>query len=254
MKAIRIVAAHGARETLRNQTFVTALCFSGVLLYVSVLLGALAVDQEVRVLADFGLSFIELMGLLLVVFGAANGILREMDTKTIYLVLSRPVPRAAFLLGRYLGLLASAALAVGAMALAHLSLLFLRGWAWNEAYCLALFGILLKLAIASALAMLLALISTSLLSALTMTGVVWILGHFLPELRFLVRRLPEAWLRPFFQGFGLLLPNLQLLNFRDRLDWPGFHGFAIAAGAGYALSYAASCLALAYGLFRKREF
>ena len=253
MKTPRILALHVLREHLRSQGFLTALGFAGVLIYVSVLLGALAVDQEVRVLEDFGLSFIELMGLALVVFGAANGIVKELETKTIYLILSRPVSRGGFLLGRYLGLLLSAALAVGAMSLVHLSLLFLKGWSWQPAYALAILGILLKLTLSTALALFLALLSTSVLSAVVMTGIAWILGHFIPEMRFMIEKAPNVWSRLALSGISRVIPDLQLLNFRDRLEAAG-QGHWLALGAGYALLYSSACLVLAYGLFRKREF
>src|SRR5262252_8732874 len=100
---VRTLAWSQWREQWRNRSFLVALIFSGVLIYASLLLGALSVDQELRALVDFGQSFIELMGLGLVVFGAATGILREMETKTLYLILTRPVPRWSYLLGRYLG-------------------------------------------------------------------------------------------------------------------------------------------------------
>jgi len=96
---VGILALGQWREQWRNRSFLVALFFAGILIYASFLLGTLAVDQETRALLDFGLSFIELMGLGLAVFGAATGILREMETKTIYLVLTRPIPRWVYLLG-----------------------------------------------------------------------------------------------------------------------------------------------------------
>ncbi|MBI4386129.1 MAG: ABC transporter permease [Elusimicrobia bacterium] len=234
-----------------------AVLFSGVLLYMSVLMGVLAVDQEVRVLLDFGLSFIELMAFAMAAFGAASGVLREMETKTIYLILSRPVPRAAFLSGRCLGLIGSTGAAVLAMVLVHLSLLWLKGWPGQWSYAAALYGIGLKLIIAVVVGILFSLLSTSTLSALTMTTIVWTLGHFIPEIEFLLPRGAGGPAAVFLQAGAYLLPNLQLLNFRDRLDapplaMPGGELFWIAAG--YTLFYSTACFGLAYALFRKREF
>src|SRR3974390_1576766 len=135
---IVILSLNQWREQWRNRSFLIALFFAGILLYASVLLGMLAVDQETRALLDFGQSFIELMGLGLAAFGAATGILREMETKTLYMVLTRPVPRWAYLLGRYFGLLLTTFSAVLLMTAIHLVVLLWRGWHWQWIYFLGI--------------------------------------------------------------------------------------------------------------------
>ncbi|MBI4422398.1 MAG: ABC transporter permease [Elusimicrobia bacterium] len=253
METIRILAWSGLHEQWRNRAYQVAMLFAGVMLYLSLLLGMLAVDQELRALLDFGLSFIELMALGTAIFGAATGILREIETKAIYLVLSRPVTRLQYLVGRYLGLVLSMAVATLLMAAIHGSLLLARGWDWRWDYLLALLGILLKVSVATALATLFALFSSSALSALAITFIVWTLGHFLPEMRFLAQR-------GNFPSIPLLvmtrvLPDLQLFNFRERIDVPPavFGGEAVALAGAYAAVYAAVCLGLAYALIRRKD-
>src|SRR3974390_903863 len=135
---IGILSLNQWREQWRNRSFQVALFFAGILIYASILLGALAVDQETRALLDFGQSFIELMGLGMAAFGAATGILREIETKTIYMVLTRPVPRWAYLLGRYFGLLLTTFSAVLLMTAIHLVVLLWRGWHWQWIYFLGI--------------------------------------------------------------------------------------------------------------------
>lgn len=253
MTAAWVLAAQTLRERLRDRSLQAAAVFAGVLLYMSLILGALAVDQELRVLLDFGLGFIELMALGMAAFSAATSLLQEIETKTIYLILTRPVPRWAFLAGRWLGLWLASACAVGAMCAMHLTLLLIKGWPFSAAYLLAAGGILLKLAVATALATLLALSTTSAQTALTITAIVWTLGHFIPEIRFLSGRSGAAG--ALLAGASRLLPNLQLLNYRDRLDVPG--GALAAApgwlGPAYAAAYAGLCLGAAYLFLRRKE-
>lgn len=253
MNRLAILALSGLREQLRNRSYQLALVFAGVMIYLSLLLGMLAVDQELRALLDFGLSFIELMALAAAIFGAATGILREMETKAIYLILTRPVTRLEYLVGRYLGIVLSTAAAVLLMAAVHVALLFMRGWEFRPDYLLALFGIGLKVTVAAAIATLLALFSTSALSALTITGVLWTLGHFLPEMRFLAQGggFPSVPLAVAMK----VAPNLQLLNFRERLDVSAsaWTGEPVAFAVGYTALYSAVCLALAYSLLRTRD-
>lgn len=254
MTKVRVLALSGLQEQWRNRAYQVAMLFGGVMLYLSVLLGMLAVDQELRALLDFGLSFIELMAIGAAIFASATGILREMETKSIYLILSRPVTRLEFLVGRYLGIVLSMTLATLLMAAVHVSLLKARGWGFQADYLLALLGIVLKLGVATAIATFFALFSTSALSALGTTAILWTLGHFIPEMRFLAQRgsFPVVPLLVLMR----LLPNLQLFNFRDRLEVPEsvFAGEPVALAVVYAVAYSSVCIALAYALIRRKDF
>ncbi|MFA6092802.1 MAG: hypothetical protein WCU88_05900 [Elusimicrobiota bacterium] len=244
------IARHSFQEQLRGRFFLVAVLFGGLLLYMSLLLGTLAADQELRALLDFGLSAAELLATASAVFAVSSGLLRDMETKTLYLVLSRPVRRPAYLFGRWLGINAAAFCAALLMVLLHLLLLLSKGWVWEPAYAGAVCGILLKVALTSSLAALLAMVSTSTLSGLLMTAVFWTLGHFTLEMRQLLER--EAW-RAKLIGFTVyLVPNLGLLNFRDQ--WGAGSREMLAFAAGYTALYAAACLTMTAWLFRKKEF
>ena len=251
MNELRILSTHAFREQLRSRFFAVSLVFGGLLIYMSVLLGTLAADQELRVLQDFGFSAIELLTTAAVAYAAASGLILEMEAKTIYLIFCRPVSRPAYIAGRWLGLMLSAACAIALMASMHLLLLFVKGWRWESSYLLVLAGIGLKVAVTGALAALLALISTSVISGLLMTGVFWTLGHFVEEMRFLLAQ-PSLKTRA-LSAVVYLVPNLQLFNFRDRLGDPHL-GASVFFALAYAPLYAAACLLLTMLLFRRREF
>lgn len=254
MTAAFVLALNAWRELWRSRFIAVVALFGGVLVYLSLLLGALAGDVEMRVLLDVGLAVMELMTCGAVAYCAATGLIQEMEQKTLYLVLSRPVPRPAFLLGRTLGTLAAAATAGAAMLAALAVLLALKGPLPAADLALAFWGLLLKLAVTAAAATLLALISTSVLSAMTMTGIVWVLGHFVAELRFLAER-GTGLVTAFVAPAAYVLPNFALLNYRDRLHAaPGGAGEALVWGLLYALLYSAVCLGLTAALFRRREF
>ncbi|MBI5629370.1 MAG: ABC transporter permease subunit [Elusimicrobia bacterium] len=251
MRNVWIIAFNSWQENLRSRFYMLAVIFGGVTLYVSLLLGLLAADQELRVLLDFGLSFIELMALAGAAYGAATIILREMETKTIYLILTRPVSRGQYLLGRFIGLLLSILASMLLMAAAHLSLLFVKGWEWQWGYFLALWGSFLKVSLAAALTTFMALFSSSALTALCISAILWSLGHFLPEIRFMI-----AWgsARAAMVPLTILsyvIPNLQLLNYRDHLG-SGQQAFFVPLA--YAAAYAGVWLGLACLYLRKKEF
>ncbi|MBI4056348.1 MAG: ABC transporter permease [Elusimicrobia bacterium] len=250
-----VLARNVFKEQIRIRAFQLILIFGGGALYAALLLGALAVDQEIRVLLDFGLGFMELMALIVAIFGAATSILKEIELKTIYLILSRPVTRTEYLLGRYLGLILTVFLSMLAMSLLHLSILFLKGWPWNPLYPLLVLLSYLKICVIAALGTLLAMLSTSILSAISLTFIFWTLGHFLTEVRFLIQK-SQGIVVWFLKPLSFLIPNLQIFNLRDR--WEAISQMTplstLNLSLSYTLLYSSACLFLAQWLLRRKEF
>lgn len=244
---------HVLQEQWKNRFFQLILIFAGVMLYSALLLGAMAVEQELRVLTDFGLGLIELVGLAAVIFGCATTVLKDIESKTIYLVLSRPVPRHAYLLGMLFGLFISVGLAMACMGLLHSGLLYLRGFSPPQFYLKILFLSWLKTVLIGCLAQTVSLFSTSVLSSVVITGIFWTLGHFLSETRFLLehaRPAASVILTPLLYA----VPDLQLYNLKDRWDlasglMPGW-----TAVTEYTFFYSGACVLAAVWLFRKKEF
>jgi ABC-type transport system involved in multi-copper enzyme maturation permease subunit len=256
MRMVWLLALNQWQEGLRSRFHVISLVFSVVLILLSLVFGVLAVDQEQRVILDFGLSFIELMALAGALYGAASVILREMETKTIYLVLTRPVSRGQYLLGRYAGLMLSAGAAIGLMAAVHVAVLALKGWSFDAGYLKALTGVYLKVAITSALGMFLALFSSSALTALVIAGILWALGHFMPEIRYLIEHGSPRYLTPLLMAAAYVPPDLNLFNVRDRLETASLSSpeAPLWFWAAYAFLYAGAWLFLARRLLRRKEF
>ncbi|NLO90568.1 MAG: ABC transporter permease subunit [Elusimicrobia bacterium] len=248
------LARHTFLEQWRSRYFQLMVIFGAALVYASLLLGQLAVEQEGRVLFNSGALFLELAALGAMLLGCASSILRDMESKTIYLILSRPVPRWIYITGNYLGMAAAVGAAILCMGALHYLLLAFKGAAPSaEAYLLVMLAAWLKAAVAGALAVLVSLVSTSLLSAVMIAVFFWTLGHFVPEASFLAQRLqgPAGWLA---KPLLWVIPNMSLFNYRETLDLPpgAFPGWGIALP--YALLYICACLLFSVWLFRKREF
>jgi ABC-type transport system involved in multi-copper enzyme maturation permease subunit len=250
--AVREIFRHSLLESCRNRLFAMFVIFAGVLIYASLLAGVMAVDEEARVIADLGLSLMELMALAYALMAAASAVPREIETKTIYLVLSRPVPRPAYLAGRAAALYGSSALMLAVMALIHLSLLHFRGFGLPPLYVKSVFFIWCKLLIITSVAFFVSFFSTSLISTVTISAVLWTLGHFTSEAKFLVSRASGA-AAPALAAIAWFIPDFQLFNARD-LGAPApapAGGFFLAA---YLLIWLAAPYLFAVLLFRKKEF
>jgi len=250
LSLLRAVAFNSFSESVRNRFFTLFAVFAFTAVYASVLAGVMAVDQEARVLTDFGLALIELTALAYSLFGASSSLLKEAETKTIYLVFSRPVPRWAYLAGKLGGALLTAGVMLLIMGAMHLSLLAFRGFGFPDFYVWALAGTFLKLAVIISFAFFVSLFSTSAVSTLVISSIMWTLGHFAAEARYMAEQLPGLK-GLVFNVFLWLIPNLQLFNARDAA------GAACALGPAVLFSAAAWIAASFMGalwLLSRKEF
>lgn len=254
MNKIFAIALYTLYENIRNKIFYVLILFAAVMLAFSILFGALGGDQETRIITNLGLGVIEALGILVAVFASVTLVLEEMESKTIYMVLVRPISRHEYVLGRYLGMLAAVGLSVAAMSLAHAAILLLKGAGFSAAYFASILLILLKIAVLSAMALFWSLFSTSAISSVAFTIFFWIAGHLGEEMRFLAGRISNPLLKILMKFTYYLIPNLHYFNLKDRLD----QGIGPAAfwfwALGYGLLYIAVCLYLSTALFKKKEF
>jgi ABC-type transport system involved in multi-copper enzyme maturation permease subunit len=200
------------------------------------------------------LSAIEFFALLTICFASVTLVLEEMESRTIYLILTRPVSRGLYLTGRYFGLLSAVFIGMAIMAAIHLGLLFLNGWEFTWRYPLALMLSAEKIAIIGSLALFISLFSTSAISSLSFTVFIWILGHFSIELNFIAGKVHNVLLKILLKAAYYISPNLQYFNLRDFWDVPSIVGPWIAVAVGYGAVYSALCLALSLWLFTYKEF
>ncbi|OGR53654.1 MAG: hypothetical protein A3I11_08940 [Elusimicrobia bacterium RIFCSPLOWO2_02_FULL_39_32] len=252
------IAKYTFISNFRNKIFLVLLIFGFLLLASSILLGLLSQEQEVRMLVDLGLTCIEKLSLLTAVFLMVTLVLEEMDSRTIYLVLTRSISKKGYLFGRFLGTMSSVLACVLLMAAAHLFLILFKGWNLKEEgllYFLSLFMSFEKVILISSLALFFSLFSSSALVSIAFTFFFWILGHFAMELKFLATSVSSEFSKLIFKGFYFLIPHFQYLNARDLwltvLDrLPIF----IVYGTLYTALYSSFALTLAILVFRKKEF
>lgn len=249
MKKIGILALDSFLENVQSRVFVLILIFGGILFYFSLIFGSLAADREVRVLMDVGLALIETIALVAALYEASTLFLREIETKTIYLILARPLTRLHYLLGRFLGLILSFGLVIIVMASLHTALLLSQHWIWQSSYLFSLLGIFLSVLLMTTLAIFCALFSTSSIAAIVFSGSLWALGHFISEMRFMA--LESVGIKAFLIKIIIyVIPNFQILNWKNS----GLHPAFIWQGFAYSLSYSAVCLSMSWILLRKKEF
>jgi ABC-type transport system involved in multi-copper enzyme maturation permease subunit len=242
-------------EQLRNRLYLIILFFGAVMLFASILLGTLAPGHSARVILDTGLVALELFGLITAVFGAVTLVLQEIESKTIYLLLTRPVRRSTYIVGRFIGLVAAVALTMIVMAGLHVAILLFQGWTPDPVYPLLVGLSIFKMVITAAVAIFFSLFATSSVSALVFTGCFWVAGHFGPEIAFMIKRSFPGAMGKVIQAIALALPNFQYFNLRDMHAIPGFHVQAFLAWAIlYGVAYTGFFLVMSALLFSRKEF
>jgi ABC-type transport system involved in multi-copper enzyme maturation permease subunit len=251
-----IVAWNTFREAVRDRILYSLVFFALLMIAAAILVGQISIGIEESVIVTLGLSAISVIGLLIAVFVGVALVSKEIDKRTLYGLLSKPVHRWEFLLGKFGGLLLTLAVNTAAMATGlFLALLYVRQSfeRTDAAVLVAVYFILLKLAIVVALAMLFSCFTTPLLSILYTAGF-YVAGLFVLNMRDVQGQQVSAFTRGLLRVLSYLLPNFENFDVMSAAA----HGHAIPAAlvaqnTAYAALYCALLLIIAMSVFARRD-
>lgn len=248
-----ILAFNTVRELLRNKLLYNLIVFAVLLIAGSMFIAQLTVGQWDRVILDMGLAAVEIAGLLVSVLIGVSLVAGEIDRKTIFPTLARPVSRAAFIAGRYLGLLFMLGLNVAVMTGCLAVVLGLAGYTLSEAARAAALLIFVELAVMTAVAIFFASFTTPILAS-TFSLAIFLIGHMVSDLRLFHDRTTSGLARVLVAGFYHLLPDLELFNLKSLAAnaLPAPAGAVLSASL-YGVCYAAALLVLAAAIFSRRD-
>ncbi|MBW2716751.1 MAG: ABC transporter permease, partial [Deltaproteobacteria bacterium] len=231
------IAVNTSREAVRNKLLYTLMFFALAMMLFGVVLSTLSYVERERMVQDFAFASMRLFSVAIAIFVGVGLIHKEVDRRTVYTILSKPLSRAEFLFGKYLGLLLIIWLQVAIMALffAGVSLLMGAPLGFTHLAALALTGV--ELALVVALATLFSSFTTPLLASFYSCGI-WIAGHLTRDLRDLGANSSSAFVRETTTWMHRILPDLESFN----LSIQAAHQLPVAAsdiwfpvlyGAGY---------------------
>ena len=244
------------QEALRDRLLYNLVAFAVLLVAGSLTISQLTLGDQFRIIANIGTSATQVFGLLIAVFLGVGLVSREMDRRTCYPALARPISRAGFVAGKFLGLLATLGLNVALMALATgvmLSLYVGQQSLSAPAFAATFALTFLQLAVAGSLAVLFSTFSTATLSAifaLSAVGAGWLFG----EVRAFWLAAPQVAMKPLIYVMDAVLPNMSLLDLKESVTYgdPIELG-TVLARAAYGAGYAGVMLALAALVFSRRD-
>jgi ABC-type transport system involved in multi-copper enzyme maturation permease subunit len=256
MSRVGIVALNTFREAVRDRVLYNLVFFALVMIAASILVGQISIGIEEMVIVTLGLTAISVIGLLIAVFIGVGLVSKEMDKRTLYALLAKPVHRWEFLLGKFGGLVLTLAVNTIAMAIGLflvMSLIKSSGEHLEGSVLVAVYFILLKLALVVALALLFSCYTTPLLSILSTAGL-YIAGLFVMEMRTFQNGSLSPALGTLLRWLSYVLPNFENFDVMAAAA----HGRTIPAAliaqnTAYATLYCAVVLAAAAAIFTRRN-
>ncbi len=247
------------REAIRSKVLYNLLFFSLALIGGSVLLGELTIGAKIKIIQDFGLASISLFGVLISVVVGIGLVYKEIEKRTIYTILSKPISRPNFILGKFFGLMFTLLVNVAVMTVVFYALLWYQTTTYyphaiNIVLLKAIFLTLFELMVITSVAIFFSSFSTPFLSG-AFTLSVWVIGHMTANIKELGMKSESVGIQYFTQGLYYILPNLESFNIRARVVHkmpvdPEEIYFAVA----YGICYTICILLLSMVIFERRDF
>jgi ABC-type transport system involved in multi-copper enzyme maturation permease subunit len=242
------------REAIRNKLLYTLLFFAIVMIGTGVIVGSISYVEGSRILQDIGLASIRLFSTGIAIFVGVGLIHGEVHRRTIYTILSKPVSRAEFLVGKFVGLVMTIWLQLAIMSASFIVVSLASGAPvdWGHASALGLIGV--ELAVIVAVATLFSAFTTPMLASFFTLGV-YLMGHLTRDLLQIGERGESESVRIMTRVLYQVLPDLESFN----LSIQAVHQLPIAVGdvvwpLFYAIGYVTALLFAATFIFERRDF
>ncbi|MEZ5283338.1 MAG: ABC transporter permease [Vicinamibacterales bacterium] len=267
MRTIGLVAGAVFRESVRDRIPYAMVAFAVLLIAASYLIGQLTAGQDMKVIKDLGLAAMSWFGLLIAVFIGITLVSKEVERRSVFALLAKPVSRAQFVVGKYLGLVMTLAVNLAVMTVAFYAVLLYMDmttapgiksvWpapALDPHLAVAVVLTVAELSIVTAVALFFSTFSSPLLAALFTVGL-WVAGHFNADLRNFEAVLDARPVVLLARGLYYVLPNLAPFNIRAEV----VHGIDVPASQvlltlAYAVVYIGILLTASVMVFRRRDF
>ena len=251
-----VVAINTFREAVRDRVLYNLVFFALLMIGAAILVGQISIGIDRLVIVNLGLSAISVFGLVMAVFIGAGLVYKEMEKRTLYAILSKPVRRSQFLVGKYAGLLLTLTVNTGFMTLGLAAALFFVGRPFvrsDVSILIAVYFILLELALVTAITLFFSCFSTPMLSTLYTIGI-YITGVFAPDIHDIGDLTQSPAVKFIARVIYYLVPNFHNFNAIDFASHGDRIPFALVAqNTAYAAVYVSIVLLAASAVFSGRN-
>lgn len=253
MKKIYSIALNTFREAVRDRILYLLLIFSLLMIICARIISLLTIGSEEKIVKDLGLSAINIFSVLIAIFVGVGLVFKEIEKKTIYTIVSKPIERYQFIAGKYLGLIMTILINMVVMTAVFYIVLAIQGYLdlnLGKAIFLTFFEIL----IITAISVLFSSFSTPILSSV-FTVSIYVIGHLSWSFLLLKNYLKTVSGRALCDVLYYVVPNLEYFNVRgDLVNKIPVAGEYILFAAGYGIGWSLILVTLASIIFQKRNF
>ncbi len=243
------------REAVRDRVLYNLIIFVLLLVASAPLFGQISIGLEKLILVNVGLTSISIFGIIIAIFIGIGLVSKEIEKKTLYTILSRPVRRWEFITGKYLGLVLTLVVNAVFMTIGFFVALFIatRTFTRDDAgLLLAIYFIILQFFIVTAITLLFSSFSSPIFSAV-FAFALFVIGTFAEDLRNFAA-LAQGVTKWLATGAAWLVPNFSALNVISQVA----HGDPIRPqlvlfNTVYALLYSVAAMAVAVLIFERRN-
>jgi ABC-type transport system involved in multi-copper enzyme maturation permease subunit len=267
MRVVAVVALNVFRESVRDKVLYSLVVFAVLMIAASYLIGQLSAGQDLKIIKDLGLAAISVFGLAIAIFIGIGLVWKEVERRSIYALLVKPLTRGQFVCGKYCGLVLTLIVNVSVMTVAFYAVLVYMASgvlpevraAWpapaaDPAMLEAILLIVVELMLVTAIALFFSTFSSPFLSAVLTAGL-WVIGHFNEDLRNFEKVLNSRVASTMAKGAYYLLPNFAAFDVKAQV----VHGQPVpmsyvALTSLYGLVYVVFVLVGAVAVFARRDF
>jgi ABC-type transport system involved in multi-copper enzyme maturation permease subunit len=268
MRAIGLVAAHVFRDSIRDKVLYSVVAFAVILIAASYLISQLTAGQDLKIIKDLGLAAMSLFGLFIAIFIGIGLVAREIDRRSIYAVLAKPVRRYEFIIGKYLGLVGTLFFNLGVMSVAYYLVLAYMGQTMTESalkavptpptdprLLLAIAMIGMEMALVTAVALFCSTFSSSPLMSAGLTAGLYVAGQFGSDLKNFEDVVDSPVAAAVGRWLYYVLPNFAAFDIKAQV----VYGVPLEFGSllittGYGLLYVTLLLIGSVMIFSRRDF
>lgn len=251
------IALNTFKETIRDRILYVILLFAILMSILSIILGSLSIGNNTKIILDLGLGSINIFGVILSIFVGTSLVFKEIDKRTIYVILSKPIERWQFILGKFLGLNLTLTIIIFLMSIVFITLIYLYKASVEEVYLsvISLILIMMEIYLINAVCILFSSFSTPLLS-MAYVASVWVIGHFNPVMLTLAKYSTNSLVIKIVTVAHYIFPDLSKFNLKNNIDNLNFvldYNYLMFTAVYWAL-YTAIILMVAVFFFNRKEF
>ena len=242
-------------EAIRDRILYIIGLFALLMVAAVRLIPELSVGTDDKIILDFGLAAISILGLIVTVFIGTNLVNKEIEKRTVYILVAKPLSRSELIVGKYIGLSSVLAILLIAMTIIYGLILSFSGISYPMGSILVtIIFMFIQLSLLTAVAILFGVFTSSLLATLFTFGI-YLMGNLSRDLVKLGDLSDNPGIKKLMMGLYVILPDLSRLNLKNDAVYGLLPSMAnLVSNFGYALLYIILLLSITIAIFARREF